>query len=154
MSRPTIEFKEIPFEAGHAEDLIGQAKLNEAEKKFLLDRHLYSIAADGHGVSFVANGHLLGAGGIIPIWDGLGEAWVLPGNLIHRHRKTFVRLVRDGIDRMNAEHQFRRIQATARADAASAQRFLEFLGFEREGCLRAYGPDGADHFLFAKMTGG
>jgi hypothetical protein len=46
------------------------------------------------------------------------------------------------------------IKETARADAPKARRFLEFLGFEREGLLKAYGPDGADHVLFAKIRKG
>jgi len=151
VSKHTIEFKSIPFEPGHADDLISQAETNEAEKKFLLGGHLHNLATLGHSVSVVRNGHLLGAGGIVPIWDGLGEAWVLPSAAVKNHKKTFVRLIRENMERLSDELAFRRVQATARADAPKALRFLEFLGFEREGLLRAYGPDGSDHILFAKI---
>mgnify|MGYP003149623582 CR=1 FL=1 len=160
MSKHTIEFKSIPFEPGHAEDLIGQVAVTEAENKYLRSALLGKIPVNSaphpaarHAVSVIRNGHLIGAGGIYPVWDGLGEAWVLPSEQVARYKKSFVRLIREGIDRMTAEFEFRRVQATARADAQTAQRFLEFLGFEREGLLRAYGPDGADHVLFAKLTG-
>tara|TARA_B100000470_G_scaffold200007_1_gene171383 strand:- start:172 stop:639 length:468 start_codon:yes stop_codon:yes gene_type:complete len=153
VSRHTIEFKTIPFEPGHAEDLVAQAEVNEAEKKFILGQHIHNPVHAGHSVSVVRNGYLLGAGGIFPIWDGLGEAWVLPSTTVQNHKRMFVKLIRENMERMGDEFAFRRIQATARADAPKARRFLEFLGFEREGLLRAYGPDGADHILFAKIRG-
>lgn len=160
MSRHTIEFKSIPFEPGHAEDLIGQVGVTEAEKKYLRSalsgRILVNSAAHPvvhYSVSVIRNGHLLGAGGIFPIWDGVGEAWVLPAALVQKHKRMFVKLIRENMAQMTNEFNFRRVQATARADAPKARRFLEFLGFEREGFLRAYGPDGADHVLYAKLSG-
>jgi RimJ/RimL family protein N-acetyltransferase len=147
------EFKSIPFEPGHAEELIGQADINQAEKKFLLGRHIHDLSS-GYSISVIRNGHLLGSGGIFPIWDGLGEAWVIPSELVQKHKKMFVKLIRENMARMTDEFQFRRLQATARADAPKSRRFLEFLGFEREGLLKAYGPDGADHVLFAKIRKG
>ena len=147
------EFKSIPFEPGHAEELIGQADINQAEKRFLLARHIHDLSS-GYSTSVIRNGHLLGSGGIFPVWDGLGEAWVIPSRLVQKHKKMFVKLIRENMARMTDEFQFRRLQATARADAPKSRRFLEFLGFEREGLLKAYGPDGADHVLFAKIRKG
>ena len=43
----------------------------------------------------------------------------------------------------------RRIDATAREDFPQASRMLEMLGFEREGLMKSYGPDGSSHYLFA-----
>tara|TARA_R110000765_G_scaffold107257_5_gene198033 strand:+ start:201 stop:665 length:465 start_codon:yes stop_codon:yes gene_type:complete len=154
VSRPTTDFKTIPFEPGHAADLISQADVGEAEKKFLFGGHIHNLALLGHSVSVIRNGHLLGSGGIFPVWDGMGEAWVLPAANVKKNKKVFVKLIRENMERLSDEYGFRRIQATARADAPIAQRFLEFLGFEREGLLRAYGPDGANHVLFSKIKEG
>jgi RimJ/RimL family protein N-acetyltransferase len=46
----------------------------------------------------------------------------------------------------------RRIDATARADFPPAGRMLEMLGFEAEGLMKQYGPDGASHYIYARIT--
>ncbi len=151
MSKPTIDFKLIPFRAEHAEDLADENTMTAAERKFLFNSHVHNLSVPGHGISVIRNGYLLGSGGVFPIWEGLGEAWVMPSNLVSSHKKMFVKLIRSNLEQMTEKFNFRRVQATARADLPKAQRFLEFLGFEREGLLKKYGPDGSDHILYAKI---
>jgi RimJ/RimL family protein N-acetyltransferase len=47
-----------------------------------------------------------------------------------------------------------RLEATARCDQPAHRRFLEWLGFDREGRLRAYDPaDRCDHWILARIKG-
>lgn len=43
---------------------------------------------------------------------------------------------------------FHRLQCESRADHHDAHRWLETLGFRREGILKQYGSDGSDYILF------
>jgi hypothetical protein len=45
----------------------------------------------------------------------------------------------------------RRFQMSVRADFGPGIRWAKLLGFEPEGVLSKYGPDGADHILYAKV---
>lgn len=151
MFKPTTDFKAIPFIAEHAIDLVAKNTMTHAEKTYLLETHIHNLTRENHAVSVVNNGHLLGSGGVYPVWPNLGEAWVIPSNLIHQHKRIFIQIVRKHLEDMTDKFAFTRVQATAKADFPKAQRFLEFLGFEREGLLRKYGVDGSDHILYAKI---
>jgi len=101
--------------------------------------------------SGVHNGHLVGAGGIIPIWDGVAECWLVGGWRLGSHKVSAVRALTVTLARLVKEQQLRRLQAIVRADWDQAVRFVEFLRFEREGLLRGYGPDGSDHYVYARI---
>jgi RimJ/RimL family protein N-acetyltransferase len=45
-----------------------------------------------------------------------------------------------------------RVHATIRADFHNAEKWIKIVGFEKEGVMRNYGPDGEDHILFAKVV--
>ena len=101
--------------------------------------------------SGIHNGHLVGCGGIIPIWDGVAECWLVGGWRLGTHRLSAVRALTATLARQVKEQQLRRLQAVVRADWDEAVRFVEFLRFQREGLLRGYGPDGSDHYVYARI---
>lgn len=45
----------------------------------------------------------------------------------------------------------RRTQCTVRAGFPFLIKFIELLGFEREGLLRKFGPEGDDYFIYARV---
>lgn len=44
-----------------------------------------------------------------------------------------------------------RIEASSECTFEQGCRWLEMLGFEQEGRMRRYGPDGADHYRYARV---
>lgn len=79
----------------------------------------------------------------------LGEAWAIFRQPIV-HGVWIAREMRRRIDGMLANGGFRRIQMTVRLGAIRPERLAIFLGMQNEGCLRAYGDDGADHWMYGK----
>ncbi len=151
-SRRSTDYKVVPFTADHAEDL--QARNTSGATiglNHIVKEYLDAMALPGHGFSLVNNGHLIFSAGVYPVWKGLGEAWVIPSDLIKPHRRQLVTYVREYLDRLVEENEYRRVQATVRADFDAGHRFIEFLGFQREAMLEAYGPDGADHVQYARL---
>lgn len=61
---------------------------------------------------------------------------------------AIVRAVRAWLDRQPA----RRIAMDVREDFAAAHRFARLLGFQAEGLMRAYGPNGENHMLYARIS--
>jgi hypothetical protein len=47
--------------------------------------------------------------------------------------------------------QLRRVTATTPCDFGAGCRWLSMLGFQVEGAMRSYAPDGRDHFLYARI---
>ena len=54
-------------------------------------------------------------------------------------------------DHMQEEYKYQRIQASISVKDAKAKRFAEWLGFENEGIMKKYGPDGSDYYRYARV---
>lgn len=44
-----------------------------------------------------------------------------------------------------------RVQCTVRAGFPFLQKFIELIGFEKEGLMRKFGPEGDDYFLYSRV---
>jgi len=142
----------VPFVREHLVDLAEDDEGNPGRQllgdwKSMADRSITPELS----WSGIHNGHLVGCGGIIPIWDGVAECWLVGGWRLGTHKLSAVRALTATLARQVKEQQLRRLQAVVRADWDEAVRFVEFLRFEREGLLRGYGPDGSDHYVYARI---
>jgi len=122
-----------------------------ADSKYTLRGWLKRMENKDRAFTLVDNGHLVAAGGIIPIWEGMGEAWLIPSDVMPRYRLRVIKTLRRRIDEIIDADNLRRLQATVRADYDVAVRFIEFLGFKREGLMKNYGPGGADHYMYSRI---
>ena len=94
-----------------------------------------------HGENVVA------MGGLVPIWKGRAHAWMLISPEAGKHMMTIHRAVKKQLVRS----PFTRVEATVDVGFKEGNRWMKMLGFELEGYLRAYRPDGADMLLFARV---
>ena len=85
--------------------------------------------------------------GIILQWEGRAFAWALVSEDCCAHLFAATRAVA----RFLALRDERRIETTVRSDFAEGARWARMLGFEREGKMRAYSPDGRDYDLYARI---
>jgi hypothetical protein len=80
-------------------------------------------------------------GVILPCLVGtVANAWLMSGEPIERHRKSFMALTALGIDRLRGDYDL--IVSYVHADYARSIRWLRWLGFEI-GAARPTGPLGA-----------
>ena len=142
----------IEFRPEHAEELFdNNSTPATGDSKFMVREWLERMARPDRAFSMIDSGHLIVAGGIYPVWDGLGEAWMIPSDKIEEYKLSIVRHLRRHIDKIVDEDGLRRLQAAVRSDFPAAHRFIEFLGFRREGLMRSYGPGGDDYFMYARV---
>ena len=108
----------------------------------------------GPAYSGVEEGHPYVCAGILESWHGRWLAWAAishhagPREMLWIHRQTRKFLV--DLQALDSQ-RYRRIEATARVDEPEAQRWLEMLGFVKEGRLRCYDASGLDHFQYARI---
>jgi len=93
------------------------------------------------------HGTIIAIGGLIPLWENRAQAWMLIAgdlktNMIGLHR---------GVKKFLAKAPYRRIEATVDIGFKEGYRWLKMLGFEIEGYMKAYRPDGGDMMLFARV---
>lgn len=143
----------IDFEPDHAEELFTlNTSLATADHKFLKRRWIENMKREDRSFTLIDNGHLIVAGGIFEIWPGMGEAWLIPSDKIDNYKLKMIKTLRRHMDKIIAEDNLVRLQASVREDFPVAHRFIEFMGFKREGLMTNYGPDGANHILYARTT--
>ena len=93
----------------------------------------------------------IAAAGVIPIWGGVGQGWVIVDE--HAPEKfSLVRAMRRGMRDIVANAPFHRVQADVRKAFPQGQKFLRMLGFTYEGPLDAYSVDGKDYERFAFVS--
>ena len=84
--------------------------------------------------------------GFVDMWPGVGEAWFIASNKIHEYPRKFIRFAKtDVMQRVIDENGLWRVQAVCKSDWPVALKFARFMGFEVEGVMRKYGPEGMDY---------
>lgn len=103
---------------------------------------------DGKGFTVIYESKMVACAGIITIMKGVGLAWALyPLDIGNYHIDP--RIAKDKLKEIMIKHNFRRVQATVRADFPAGKSYLRYMGFKREGTMKKYEPDGTDSFLYA-----
>ena len=93
------------------------------------------------------DGVILGIGGLEPQWENRATVFALLSDDSGPHFKAIHSAVVEFLD--NAP--YRRIEATVDVGFKQGHRWVKMLGFELEGYMRAYRPDGADMLLYARV---
>ena len=142
----------IAFKAGHAEDILA-GRLNEGTPDVT---HYFVNCIDLYEVkdqSFTAihNGHVVACGGITPMWDGVGEVWLLGSHRVKENKTSLTRAVYDTLGFLMDNNNYWRLQGTVLANWESGLRFARFFGFEQEGVMKKYGPDQQDYIRVARI---
>ena len=106
-----------------------------------------SLAAAGPAYSAVDGDAVFACAGIIPQWEGRAVAWAL---IASEAGRNMVR-IHKAVSRALAVHQYRRIETAVASDFEQGHRWALMLGFEREGRMRGYTPDGRDCDLYARV---
>lgn len=104
----------------------------------------YSIVVEGEGIAC--------CWGMIEMWRGVYECWMLTSTIVDQYPVNMIRKSRICFNLAAVEVQARRLQMTVKASAQQSIRFAQALMFEQEGVLKAYGPDGSDYIMMARIN--
>lgn len=146
----------VPFH----EDHLGEALYQGASFLPLQDQTRFlqlTANLDGASIGFTAyaNNEILGMGGFIEIYPHLVEAWII---IINKNTKMNVKIGRNILklykNIIDTHPKWQRIQAAVRKDFDKGTRLIEFLGFEKEGLMRKFGPDKSDYYRYAVVRNG
>ena len=142
----------IPFKSSHAEFILSQ-QLNVEELYLKPEHRKYAQYLERVGMSFTAlmNDKPIAAGGIYMLWDGVAEGWVMATKDVWRCRVSMAKNFKQKFDVLVETTKVKRIQTNVKANFKLGHRFAEWLGFEKEGLMKYYGPDGSDYFRYARI---
>ncbi len=145
----------VPYKPEHAHEILS-GRLNDGvpETTYQFGHNADILCVDGQSFTGIINGYVVACGGISPLWPGVGEGWVLASHKIHENKFSVVRAVYDILGDLMDDHDYWRIQGSTLADWTQGIRFARLLGFENEGLMKAYGPDGSDYIRHARVKDG
>lgn len=92
------------------------------------------------GLSFTAiyDREIMCCGGVTIMWPGVGEVWTVNGPLTRKYPIQFHKLIKRWLHLLTKKHGLHRIQAVVDATNETHVRWIEALGFSREGMMRQY----------------
>lgn len=89
------------------------------------------------------------AGGIVNLGWNRGEAWLLPTSFLKSHLRLCLSLIHKLLPSMAENYGFIRVQATCLNDPHG--KFAKGRGFEYEGTMKKFGPNGESCYLFSRI---
>jgi len=140
--------KIILFEKKHADELIANGlndKLMDLDASFD-EARICDLSKKGQAFTYVDNGKPIFACGIVQLWDGVAEAWVLGSRNIFDIKILAAKTIKELQDDTCKKHKIRRLQTSVKANFDRGLRFATWCGFEIEGLKKKYGPDGSDYY--------
>ena len=148
----TDNYRIVPYKTQHGDEMIEfglNDKLMDIDAGFTENRIDFALA--GLSFTLLHNNNPVCSGGIVPLWNGVAEGWVISSKRIYKERIRASRLIRKRTDLLCAANKIWRLQTAVKSNFKTGLRFAEFLGFKNEGLMKAYGPDKTDYYRMARI---
>ena len=148
-----------PKLVGYHPTLVRMMDIREHDQVFFKRIENYPDIIKGYSVmgpSYIAvhHGRPLAVFGCIPLWTGVGEAWLITDKDLSSIARPFHRVTKKMFDIFMAELNLVRLQVTVHSSNLQAVKWIKTLYFKEEGRLEKYGPDGKDFFMYARIKDG
>tara|TARA_S200000501_G_C20769772_1_gene720033 strand:+ start:75 stop:536 length:462 start_codon:yes stop_codon:yes gene_type:complete len=144
-------FKIIPYQKSHGDEIYAfgmNDKLMEIDASYTENR--LDTAIIGLSYTLLVDNNIILSGGIIPIWDGVAEGWVMSSKRVFDYKIKAASSVKKKIDYLCQNNKVRRLQTSVKEDFLTGVRFAEWLGLQKEGLMKYYGLDGTNYWRMAK----
>jgi hypothetical protein len=118
----------------------------------LMDDMKQKIEGSGPAFTGLAGGKVVGFAGVVILWPGVGDGWIMAAEAISKHKLWFVRSVKKYLDLIMHNHNLHRVQTTVLHGHTDLIRLVEFLGMRFEGRLIGFGPQGEDYLMYGRVS--
>lgn len=133
----------VEYKPEHLKDLLLQPA-QAYMRAYMNDEYAEFLNIPGMTYTAMHAGQVVGCGGLVPQWEGRAQAWTLISgevpNFLEIHRY---------VAKVLKECKFRRIEATVDCDFVNGHEWMRILGFQWEGTMKCFSPEGRDADLYA-----
>lgn len=143
----------IPFNVYHLQVM----DIRDVEMKSLfglengLDLIKKLTEGKGEAGTFLYDGRVVFCAGFKEIWVGVMEGWIIPSVWIKSMPpRLFIRCIKQYVEATAKAFNVHRFQSPA-IDDGLHERFMNFLGFEKEGTMKKYTHDKKDYCMYARL---
>ena len=142
-----------PFLPEHADEIIAiglNDKLMEIDASYKNNR-ICDHSQKGNAYTMFVNGKPVFACGIVLLWEGVAEGWVMASENVFEMRFLAAKTILEVQNKLCKKNKIRRLQTSVKADFKRGLRLAEWCGLEIEGLKKKYGPDGSDYYQLGKI---
>ena len=131
-------------------------KLKEHEQEYARSipnyiDYVWDNSVDGSSWAGIWRGRVVAAFGMRFYWQGVAEAWMLPGEGIEHNAISLVKGARSLFDIAIERNEIRRLQIAVKVENDTAYKFAKAVGFGVESVMRKFGPEGSDYYLMTRF---
>ena len=94
--------------------------------------------------------NIICSGGIIPLWKGVYEGWVMASELSFKYPITSAKLIKQGLSVFIHKYNVVRLQTAVKKDFVVGKRFAEWMGMTLEGEMPKYQNE-QDYLRYARI---
>ena len=105
----------------------------------------------GHAYYFCHQGKPICMFGVVPLWPGVGETWLITDVSMSDHARPFHYTARIMLARFMSELQLVRLQISVHAQNVRGYKWAQSVKFNDEGLMKNFGPDGNDFYMMARI---
>jgi len=102
-------------------------------------------------VSFGIDGRILGVAGSFRQWAGSSQLWAIFDKEVDKYPMALTRICNSLILYAVKKQNLRRVSINVKSDYTKGNRFAWTLGFDFEGKMHGFLPDGTDANLYARL---
>jgi len=92
----------------------------------------------GPAYTMEVDGEIVGCGGIMPLWKGTGEGWIVTSELVPKYKKSVVIAIYYGLMKLMNDLKLERVQTIVLKEHMVSRKWLEWMGFKYEGDMPKY----------------
>ena len=111
------------------------------------DAYIASLIAAGPAYAVVVDGSTIAIAGVSIFWKGRGFGWATLSALAAPHMRELTREVRNFLKFSSIS----RIETAVDCRFKQGHQWARMLGLQKEGTMRAWGPQGDDFDLYARI---
>ena len=135
-------YEEIELRPYEREELAATPQWFNALKMAIEEELAFTILVDGEVIA------ICGFSLTIP---GVAEVWMMTGVNVEKHWRSGCRAAQQVIAMGVECLELHRLQSIVHEKHIKAARFVEWLGFEREGLMKAFSADKKNYYLYAMV---
>ena len=136
----------VPFQAWHLDWLNLQAS-QRMLSPLLTAQYGRALERAGPCYSAFAGSRVLACAGVVEFWEGRAQVWSLLSEDMPLYRKSIHRAVTTFL----LSYRTRRLECVVDPRSTASIRWAEHLGFEFEGTMPKYNPDGSNQLMFVRL---
>lgn len=150
---PTSELVATPqLRPYRAEDPRGLRFTPEALRSYGavdLDRVWRSYETSGPAWTMWVGDEVVGCAGLILMWPGVAQAWLLPSVHLAQYPRSVVTALVGNLKQAITDLKLRRVECSVDKNFKLGRRLVEWLGFDEEVVKLRYGPNDEDFVQYA-----